>query len=271
MSYQSLGHLPRAPLVYSLAMVEYAKVPEMRDYANVIMESLRHIYPDINEYTISTLNVNIDSVSGLGKSERVDIQQWRMTDLDGHFGVIFGQDRVIFHTTKYQHFKDFSNKFSFVCSTLFEAANIQYYQKIGIRHIDNILPIDDFSLADLVKSEYVCPNNDKSLRPIFSRVEHIYLTPIGQLNIKAFQLTNQPKVPNDLFPIAEQLSNKNGLLDLVEKSFILADTDHIFIADKLLDADINDIVSKLNQLHEQCSMGFRSMVTREAFDAWNQE
>lgn len=268
MEYKSLGYLPRAPLVYSLAMVEYAPVPKMDEFADAIMEELRPTYPDIKSYTLSTFNVNVDTAGGISEADKVDVQQWRMTDQAGTTGLVFGKDRLIFHTTEYSHFKEFSQDFEKACSVLFSIASVSHYQKIGIRHIDNISPIDNLPLNDLVKNEYSPSNIGEDVNPIFSRVEHIYTTNLGQLNIRAFHLSNHPKVPNDLMPVADQLSAENRLLEPILDDFILADTDHIFISDKLLDIDIGEILGILDQLHEQCSLGFRHMVTQEAIDAW---
>jgi uncharacterized protein (TIGR04255 family) len=79
MEYKSLGHMARAPLVYSLVMIEYAPVPRIADHADSIMEQLRDEYPDIREFNITSLKVDIDPANGENTAQQQTIKQWKMS------------------------------------------------------------------------------------------------------------------------------------------------------------------------------------------------
>jgi uncharacterized protein (TIGR04255 family) len=267
--YESLGHMPRAPLAYSLAMIEYAMVPRIADQADAIMERLRGDYPDIKEFNVSSLNVDIDAATGESKASQNIVPQWRMNSPDSSFGLVFGSDRLVIHTTSYKHFDGFAEKIRDIASVIFEVANIKYIKSIGIRQIDNICPIDGMDLASLVKPGYLCPEQNEGLSPLNSRVEFIYRSNYGRLYVRAYQLSNHPRVPQDLFPVASELAP--DLMSPATEVFVLADTDHIYTPSKLEKFDLTNIISILGSLHEQCSLGFRKMVTDEAIKAWRKE
>lgn len=271
MHYESLGHLPRAPLVYSLAMIEYPSVPGIAEHANSIMERLRGEYPDIDDFKVSSLRVDIDAATGESKAHQTSSTHWRMNNPEGTFGLVFGSERLIVHTTAYPHFDGFSEKIKEIATVIFEVANIKYTKNIGIRHIDNFRPIDQLKLSDIVRTGYLCPEQDgNGLSPLHSRVEFVYKSSLGKLFVRAYHLQGHPKVPQDLFPIADQLAS-GDLMTPLEEAFILADTDHIYSPNKLEAYDLENVTFILDKLHEQCSLGFRKMVTSEAINAWKKE
>ncbi len=263
--------MQRAPLVYSLAMIEYATVPSIADHADSIMETLRGEYPDIKKFDVNSLKIDIDAVTGENKASQFTVTQWRMNNPESDFGFIFGADRLVIHTTSYEHFESFANKIRGIASVVFKVANIQYTKGIGIRHIDNIIPIDKMELSQLVTPGYLSPSRSDCLQPLNSRVEFVYKSEIGRLYVRAYQLSNHPKVPQDLFPIANELSSDADLMSPITGGFLLADTDHIYSPGKLEPFDINKIISILDSLHQQCSLGFRQMVSKEAIAAWKRK
>jgi hypothetical protein len=78
-------------------------------------------------------------------------------------------------------------------------------------------------------------------------------------------------VPQDLFPLANELSHGSDFMSPIPEDFILADTDHIYLPSKLEPFDLDKVVSTLDSLHQQCSLGFREMVTEDAVIAWKKD
>jgi uncharacterized protein (TIGR04255 family) len=269
--YTSLGYMPRAPLVYSLAMIEYATVPKMVDHADTIMEELRSEYPDLNAFNVTSLKIEIDAATGESKANQQVATQWRMNNPEGNFGLVFGTDRLVIQTTAYKHFDDFATKIRRIAGVVFGTANISYSKSIGIRHVDNIVPIDGMALGQLVKPGYMCPPQNEGLSVLNSRVEFVYASKYGKLYVRAYQVSNHPRVPQDLFPLANELSSDSGFMSPVTEEFVLADTDHVYSPNKLEPFDLDKIVSKLDALHQQCSLGFRQMVTEDAITTWKMD
>ena len=271
MEYQSLGHMPRAPLVYSLAMIEHATVPRMADHADKIMEELRSEYPDLNAFNVTSLKIEIDAATGENRAQQQAETQWRMNNPDGDFGLVFSTNRLVIQTTAYKHFDDFAARIRRIASVVFEVARIGYSKSVGIRHVDNILPIDGMSLNQLVKPGYMCPAQNEGLSALNSRVEFVYVSEYGKLFVRAYRVSNHPRVPQDLFPLASELSHGSNFMSPITEDFFLADTDHVYSPSKLEPFDLNKVISMLNALHQQCSLGFREMVTEDAITAWKKD
>jgi len=57
----------------------------------------------------------------------------------------------------------------------------------------------------------------------------------------------------------------------IVENFLLLDTDHIYIPTSLIELNINDVIAKLNLLHQGASMAFRQVVSKEALTFWESE
>lgn len=270
MPYESLGHMPRAPLVYSLAMIQYAPVARIADYAEDIVEALRAEYPDSGDYTVNGITIQISGPDQSIDRPQKRSPQWRMTSANGQFGFVFGADRIVFHTTEYDHFQSFAQRLQPVIEIVFKLAKVSHTRGMGIRHIDNIVPIDGMGFDVLLRPGYLCPAQNDDLSPKSSRVEFVYRSSLGDLYARCYLLRNHPKVPHDLFQLAGQLP----LADLMaerQDQFVLADTDHIYHVGEFEKFEIQNVMGKLDQLHKQNSMGFRAMVTPDAINAWKRD
>ena len=51
---------------------------------------------------------------------------------------------------------------------------------------------------------------------------------------------------------------------------MLLDTDHIYIPTSLIKLNINDVIAKLDLLHQGASMAFRQVVTSDALMFWEE-
>lgn len=265
--YVSLGHLKRAPLVYTVAMVEYAPVPKMKDYINDIMESLRSDYPDIGEYFTQSWEVNIKETGTIETLEKKD-KNWKLNNVDCSWGVSINENCVILQTTNYTHFDEFSKKLTKILEVICPIARIEYTKKIGIRYIDNIFAHKQLSLNAQVKDNFLSPDISNAFSPAHSRMEHAYNSKEGLLYLRCFSLKDHPGVPPDLAALVQQLVDSSTLIRPIIEKFLLLDTDHIYIPTSLIELNINNVIAKLDLLHQGASMAFRQVVTKEALTFW---
>lgn len=268
--YVSLGHLKRAPLVYTVAMVEYAPVPKMEDYIDDIMESLRSDYPDIGEYFTQSWEVNFKETGPIETREKRD-KNWKLNNVECSWGVSINENCVILQTTKYTHFDEFSKKLTKILEVICQIARIEYTKKIGIRYVDNIFANEQLSLNRQVKDNFLSPDISNEFSPAHSRMEHAYYSKEGVLYLRCFSLKNHPGVPPDLAPLVQQLVDSSTLMRPIVENFLLLDTDHIYIPTSLIELNINDVIAKLNLLHQGASMAFRQVVSKEALTFWESE
>jgi uncharacterized protein (TIGR04255 family) len=265
--YNSLGHLPRAPLVYTVAMVEYATVPKIESYINDIMESLRSEYPDIGEYLTQSWAVDFKETGAIETREIKD-KNWRLNNVDCSWGVSINESCVILQTTKYTHFDEFSNRLTKILEVICRFALIEYTKKIGIRYIDNILVNEQLSLAQQVKNNFLNPDISTKFSHAHSRMEYAYTSEEGVLYLRCFNLKDHPCVPQDLVPLVQQLVDGSMLMKPITENFLLLDTDHIYVPTSLIELNIDHVIKKLDLLHQGASMAFRHVVTEEALTFW---
>jgi uncharacterized protein (TIGR04255 family) len=268
--YVSLGHLKRAPLVYTVAMVEYAPVPKMDSHIGDIMDSLRSDYPDIGEYITQSWEVNLKEAGAIETSEKKD-RNWKLNSVDNSWGVSINENCVILQTTNYTHFNEFAKKLTKILELICPIARIEYTKKIGIRYIDNIFANEQLSLAQQVKDTFLSPDISDEFSPAHSRMEHAYNSEEGMLYLRCFSLKDHPGVPPDLASLVQQLVDSSALMRPITEKFLLLDTDHIYVPTSLIKLNIKDVIAKLDLLHQGASMAFRQVVTEEALTFWEGE
>jgi len=272
MSYQSLGPMPHAPLVYTVGMLEYAPIPEISDYIPSIQEALRREFPEIlPRISINRLHVSFNTAQRRQEFRQIEDFLWAMNTADREWGVVFGENRLILQTGSYAHFEDFVDRFCRIVQAISKKAEITYTSSIGIRYIDNILDRDGLSIGEQLIPGFMSPALTPEFVPELSRVEHIYKSNEGNLFLRCYTLQDHPGIPEDVRVMADQLFRGQAAMTNVEERFALLDTDHIYRPDQLEPFNIDDIAARLNRLHEGASMAFRTAVTQEALTAWRGE
>lgn len=267
MSRVSKGNLPRAPLVYSLAMLEYPLIPNLSQHADSFIQELRFSFPDVKEFKLKKVDIKLEADGSQIVNDDVKTN-WRLNDSDGTTGIIIGEERLVVHTAKYRDFDWFAAIFKQAVEALNKAFSLTHTKRMGFRHIDNLCAIDGLAPEALIKDGYLCPNLD-DFEKSFSRVEFVYGSAIGNLYTRAYLLSHHPSVPQDLFQATSQLHEKTALHRPREEDFILVDTDHAYQPDQLDDYDIGGIIGRLDDLHKGASKAFRSLSTEKAMKAWN--
>lgn len=266
MNYESLGHLPNAPLVYTIGMVEFAPVPEMEKYVRAIMAELRRDYPEINEFSIKTLRVQVDP-DGRQQASQTAVEQWSLVSADRKWGLVIGSARLIVHTVAYEHFDGFADRLEQALAVVVDAARVSHTRTIGVRYIDNIRQFGTMSIHDQIRPEFVIPEL-LGFSAEQGRAEFIYASQEGQLHLRRYHVKDHPGVPLDLAATVDQLVGQAEPLLPISESFVLVDTDHLYRPSKLEDVDVKAVVARMNRLHQGASMAFRQIVTDRALKAW---
>lgn len=272
MSYQSLGHMPRAPLVYTVVMLEYAQVPAIASYAPLIQEELRREFPEILPgFSVNSVQINVDTIEKKQEFKQIETFHWAMNTADRGWGIVFSQNRLILQTSQYDHFNDFAGRFRRVIGVLAENADITHTTNVGIRYIDNIQVIDDLEISEQVGQGFLSPALTEEFMPELSRVEHVYRSSEGHLFLRCYGLQNHPGIPDDVRAMADQIFRGQAPMAPIMERFVLLDTDHIYTPNQLEPFDIDQIINRLDRLHKGASMAFRTAATKEALEAWGRE
>jgi len=255
-------------------MIEYAPVPEMEEYVPSIHKELRQDFPDIPippNFFVNSVHVDLNPIEGKQEVRQVKIPQWPMNTADRSWGIVFNENRLILQTSQYQHFDDFAQKLRRVLEVLAEKAQIAYTSNVGIRYIDNIKDIDELGINDQIGQGFLSPKLTKDFEPELSRVEHIYRSEEGHLFLRCYNLHDHPGIPEDVHIMADQLFRGQKPIAPVDGRFSLLETDHIYRPAQLEPFNCNEVINRIDRLHQGASMAFRTAVTPEALEAWGTE
>lgn len=266
MSYKSLGHLAHAPLVYTIGMVEFAPVPEMEKYVLGIMGNLRRDYPEINDFKINTLKLQIDP-DGKQQASQTTVEQWSLVSADRTWGVVLGNSRLVVHTVAYKHFEDFSKRLHAALAVVVDQAGISHTRTIGVRYVDNIKQFGNLGIDDQLRPEFAIPEI-RGFEPEQGRAEFIYASTEGRLHLRRYHLKDHPGVPHDLLATVDQLVGQSKPLLPISEPFVLVDTDHLYRPSQLEAVDIDLVIKRMDRLHQGASLAFRQVVTENALKAW---
>jgi uncharacterized protein (TIGR04255 family) len=259
--------LTKSPLTYVLGQVKISPIVDMQRHIPNIQEKLRKDLPKFNE--IETLDVNVQPNQ---KDVRVNTR-WHFYDKESTTGLLLEKDTLIFHTTNYNTFDQFSDFLEKTLKNINEVLNIGLCTRLGLRYINFV----DENIEKFIQKPLLgFPLNFDDIKESnqgFHRTESISktkcdgiikiqstLTNINQINKNDFNLF----VPPDLSPVA-------GLLTFIRNDpkdkFFLLDIDH-FMFKKDVDFNMKEIIENFGSLHAGISNAFLSAITSEGKTSW---
>lgn len=263
--YKPIGKLKKPTLVYSMGVV-LISLPNIGEYINKIQDGLRDYYP-----VFGKLEITVNSFSADNKSNQETITNYLLNDPDSSWGILISPERIVFHTTSYDGFKDFQGKFQSVLEKIFKITKLKYFSGLAIRHIDNISTIEgETSLSEIIKSNYLTQNiygGDEEKKTS----KHEYKYKIGSRvlasRLYVFETDNGPNVPKDLFPnYISLLGEKAPQIDgAVKHPYVLADFEANNLFNNIAqEFKINNISKELDELHKYASHAYCEIMLPDA-------
>lgn len=259
-----MGKLKNAPLYYVVAQVQFNAVLEIDNFLPSIQSRMREAnYPDYKSEVVQSVMFS-GPVDGQPFTPSMT-KQTRHSFGDIHNQSIFLLDAnaLTFHTTAYETFEDFSKKFMLGLEIVHKAMNLALVERIGIRYLDAIFPLNDGETLE----HYLVPE----VRGLYNKFEGQFAhsfsetmgtTSVGQIISRTIVRNTQVGFPDDLSNrpvINPRFTQWNGLHAIV-------DSDSFDIKREVF--DLTKISVKLDELHELISTAFSAAVTKEAWDKW---
>lgn len=265
MSKPEYKKLPKSPLTYVLAQVRFNTVLSMADFIPAIQESVRKKYPRFSESVIQNIDLNSNS-SGRGAPGIKQYQQWIFSDKENTSGFLLQPNSLVFHTTNYDVFEDYSQKALFVINQVGSIVDLSLVERIGLRYIDTVQAqesaekLEDYFSAGVEGFPVI---KDHVNSKMYEHSEARRRTDHGQLVMKLTKRLGGAPLPPDIGPIDLVVSKKfeNDL------PLALLDFDH-FSADAF-DYTDEAIKQKLKDLHDVTSDAFRTVVSDYAIKQWS--
>ncbi|MHB8474307.1 MAG: TIGR04255 family protein [Gammaproteobacteria bacterium] len=256
------GQLSHAPLVYVLAQVRFTSITNMVKYVPEIQDRFRKDYPRYQ--AVKTHEMKIPLGPGDQSAEMVVLSRWEFADKDNRSGFILLDDALMYHTTAYETFEPFLEKFQRGIDIIHEMLKLDLTTRVGLRYVDLIVPEPQEKL-----SQYVVPGltgfpfEEITGGSGKQQAAGVVKTSEGQLVVRFTQDDASALIPQDL---ADHSLTPARTVEKGQPRGIL-DTDHFATPDRA-DFTVEDVVGRISRLHEISSIAFKKIISDYAWEKW---
>ena len=264
MTSKALGSLVNAPLAYVLAQVVFQPMLNLDEKIPQVQEALRTKFPRID--SLRSLGIVIGGLPNVDTMPKSTI--WDFTSEDKHDAVRLMQNMLVFHTTAYENYEEFADRFEWAFSTVIDVIGRPFVTRQGLRYIDFLFTNDnkhpDFFVSDGFRS---APELDIKETVEFGFSSSQYGLSEGKLIIKYAWGHERPDLPIELMPntLAPSDIAKRARASNIDTSGTL-DFDRFIELDEA--ANIKTIISRFKTMHDDLSTTFKKVTTIEALEYW---
>jgi len=249
--------LNKQPLKLVLAEVLFSPVLGMEKYIPELQDKLRKEYPLSNVRQEQAVNIN----NGIVKTDLIN--RWIFSSKNNSTSVDVSINRLVFMTTDYNRFEDFSERISRVIDILIQTVEPSLYTRIGLRYSDVVIPSENEELSELVSENTLLPKCISKIgENINHRTETMVKTNEGNLVFRsAHYLSNRTVIENVMsLPLKFEIDPQPSLR-------LFLDFDHFWQNDESPeDFDKDSLLKKLNDLHGPTRQMFWNVTTDYARD-----
>lgn len=264
-----MANWKHAPLVYTLGMIQFPRIPDVGRFADKFLDQIRSGYPLSDCVSMPIISAEIGP-QGLVLNQQ-DSKMWQYLSIDRNWGFILNEQSLCFHTIVYHDFPDFVERFKFGISALLSVPDIgiQWVTALGIRYVDMIVPKEK-SLSDFLEP-WILPSvpRDTDMSILDGTYVARYQTDQGEMRLQAMRNPPFTLPPELQSPVIAK--NNWAKPRPVDTEFALVDTDHGITYSEPKAINVDEIVSTLDVLHLASKKVFESMGTPLAVKTWRGE
>lgn len=252
-----------APVMYTVAQVRFNEILTMESYVPAIQEKLRNIgFPDFRKEVINVFGIPI----GQADSNRPSVQtvnRFAFGNIERTAGFTLESNALSFQVTEYDTFEQFSECMSKVLQIVNESISIGFIERVGIRYLDAVIPAEGEQLSD-----YLVPEVLGLTFKVSHTLSHTYTETVsthseGGVISRVIIQPSKVMLPTELaqtaYPLNPRFANHEGLHAVI-------DTDGYF--DKRTSFNPQHITKKLDELHNEIGVAFKSAATPHALKIW---
>lgn len=244
--------LKNQPLKFVLAEFRFSQIMEIEKYIPKIQEELRKTYPlpDLKKEQDIKIEANGLSVS--------TINSWLFQTGDKKSVVSINQDRLVFYTSTYARFEQFSQSCEEVLEILEKIVEPTLILRIGLRYSDLVLVKEKENIRDLVDSNFTFTENISELgKGIHQRCETILATEHGILAIRTLYGYHNLTCLQDIREIPVQIKSEKE-----PSERIILDFDHFWEPKETITKfETQNILTTLSALHRDSRKAFWKITT----------
>jgi len=252
--------LPNHPLVCVLLEVRFSSILNLEKYIPEVQDQVRKKYPLFKKEAEQILNV---TASGVDVNM---IDKYIFTGKDKTSSFQLSPDRIIFLTTEYNRFDDFSENCKELLNIISDVISPTLYSRLGLRYSDCVKTINE--------------NNEKDLVSLFDTKEVFFNEKLATLGAKSAHRTEtslQTQYGTLVFRSLLGFTNMTAFDDLMRQNSVVINPDENPSLRTLLDFDhfwednekqkdfvVEEIIASLSNLHEISRQAFWNVTSKHA-------
>ena len=144
--------LKHAPLIYTLGMIQFPKVPGIGRFIDLFLDKIRNEYPLVHEVKVPVFNADF-SPQGIQIGQH-ESKLWQFMSIDRQWGFILTEQALCLHTVDYRDFSNFSSHFQKGLETFLKVPgiSIDWVTALGIRYVNLVVTKANHPLKDYLDS-----------------------------------------------------------------------------------------------------------------------
>ena len=252
-----------APVMYTVAQVRFNQILTMESYVPAIQEKLRNIgFPDFRKEVINVFGIPFGQAD-LDPPSVQTVNRFAFGNIERTAGFLLESNALSYQATDYDTFEQFNECMSGVLQIVNESISIGFIERVGIRYLDAVTPLEGEQLSD-----YLVPEVLGLTFKVPHKLSHTYTETvsthlegglISRVIIQDSKVTLPPELARTAYPLNSRFSSYNGLHAII-------DTDGYF--EKRISFDPTQITKKLDELHNDIGVAFKNAATPHALKIW---
>lgn len=261
-----MTNLKNAPLVYTIGVIKFPRIPNMERFTDGFHDKIRNEYPINDVFKVSVLNADFSS-QGF-QFAHSDSKVWQFTSVDLNWAFVLSDQTFCLHTVDYHDFLQFAERFLIGLNAIINISEIgmDWMTAVGIRYV-NLIDIEAHKTVSEYIQSWVLPlePSNEFLKTIEGAYVTRYKTDIGELRLQTLrnpQFTLPPELQSPLIIKNKWIKNRP------KHEFVLIDIDHSITFDQPVKIEPQKVMKEFSILRETSKMVFESTGTKLAHKVW---
>lgn len=259
-TYQKLS---QQPLVFVLAEFRFSPILEMGKYIPTLQDELRQEFPLIDTQQNQEFQI---SPSGIGINTTTE---WVLQSKSKKQAITLNSNRLVYVTSEYDRFDGFKKQCKKALEAFIKIVNPSLWLRIGLRYNDAITKENNENIEEYVQSFLYASNSLSSVGEMNQHINEIVLeTAEGCMVVRSMYAHKAPPMwPDMMLPIKIEANNHMA-------TRIFLDFDHFWDMNLSQESDnldfkLDDLILKLEKMHEYSRKAFWDITTDKGKSKWN--
>lgn len=256
-------HLKNAPLYFTIAQVRFNPILNLEAFLPQLQERLRKAgYPDYKALQRFVLTLAATTGKEEAKATESRINTFSFANMEGTAGFVLSPESLSFQTTRYDTIDHFANELFKGLAIVHEAVELSYYERIGLRYLDAVMPrsgetLDQYLVPEVMGLSAKLPGH------MHSYMESMALHEGNRVISRTIVQDGKIGLPPDLTGVNLQIEDRFGDF---EGRHAIIDNDGSF--EKREAFDIDRLQARLKELRGLIGIAFQAIIQPHATAVW---